>query len=124
MMQTTQYRARLDPVADWKVMPMVASRNLGLDRLRNPRSEGGMWTSTIVMGNELFQNEAKVPFVYWHEVVQALPANCPYQAFAVGIRFWGLDRRSQCAYSEIIQCRVKRRRKNQIAIVNDETVRM
>jgi len=93
-------------------MPMAAGRNLRLDWLRNPRSERGMRASTIVVGNEFFQNEAKVPFVHRYDVVQTFPTNCAYQSFAVGIRFWGLDRCSQYAHSEIMQRRVERGRED------------
>jgi len=106
-------------------MPMAAGPNLRLEWwLRNPRSERGMRASTIVVGNEFFQNEAKVLFVHRYDAVQTLSTNCPCQSFAVGVRFWGLDRRSRHAHSEIMQRRIERGRKDRIAIVNHEPVRM
>jgi len=78
----------------------------------------------IVICNEFFQNETKVPFVHRKDVIHTLPADGPNESFAEGIRFWGLDRRFQHSHSEIVQHQIERRRKNRVVIVNDEPVRM
>ena len=83
-----------------------------------------MRTTAIVIRNEFFQNETKVPFVHRDEVIDTLPADGPNESFAEGIRFWGLDRCFQRSQSEIVQHQIERRRKDRIVIVNDEPVRM
>jgi hypothetical protein len=124
MVQPAQHWARFDLITDRNVMPMAAGRNLGLDWFRNARSERGMRTSTIVMDNVFFQNEAKVPFIYRNEVIQTLPSNRSNEPFAVGIRCGSLYRCSQNPHSEVAQRGVQRNRKDRIVVVNEKLVGM
>jgi hypothetical protein len=65
-----------------------------------------------------------VPLIEQNEIVQALPSDGPDEAFAECIRRWLLNGCSQYSHPEVVQRQIERRRKDRVAIVNDEFVRM
>ena len=83
-----------------------------------------MRTTAIVICNEFFENEAKVPFVHRNDVIPHTPGGWSQRVVRRRHRFWGLDRCFQHSHSEIVQHQIERRRKDRIVIVNDEPVRM
>jgi hypothetical protein len=49
------------------------------------RTEGRMWSFTVVVRNPLGQNVSQVPFVQWNDPIEALAPGRADEAFAVGV---------------------------------------
>jgi len=105
-------------------MSVAARRNVRMDRLWYARTQSRMRASSIVISNEFLKGPPQVPFIEREEIVQAFASDGPHHSFAVGIGFGCLGGGSQHSHSEIVQRAVERRRKDRIAIVDDEPVRM
>jgi hypothetical protein len=84
-------------------MPAWTSRNFGLGRLQESRSQSRMRTSAIVVANVLAKDSLKMAFVKWDERVDALTPDGSDQPFAIRIRLGRPDRRFQDPYAETLQ---------------------
>ena len=82
---------------------MWTSRNLGLGRLRESRSQSRVRASAIVMASVFAKDSLKMAFVEWNEKVEALAADGPDQPFAIRIRFGSSHRRFQGPDAETLQ---------------------
>jgi hypothetical protein len=45
-------------------------------RIRNARSEAGMWSAPVIMRDPLFEKTPQMPFIHRDQEVQTFAANC------------------------------------------------
>ena len=124
MMQPTENGLRSDSKTDGQLMPMDAGRNNCLRWLRNSRSQCRMRASTIVVTNEFLMDEAQVPLADRNQVIQTLAPDRSDEPFTIRIGFRRANWRSDRTHPKLLQRCIKRRRKNRIAIVNNDSIRM
>lgn len=66
---------------------MRTGRSFGLGWLRDSWPQRGVWAAPIVVSREFVDDHLQMAFIEWDQIVEALPANRPDQALAVGVRF-------------------------------------
>lgn len=123
-MQAAENRHRSDAISGGQLVAVWTRRNRGLGRLRNSGAQGGVRAAAIVVACELFDGAPGVPFVERDEIVEALPADRANQSFAEGIGGRDSSRSLQDVDAEAFQFAVEARRKDPVAVVNQESVRM
>ena len=85
-MQSTQNGLGLNLVIDRNVVPAGFDLLVAGPRSRNSRSEAGMWSSLIVMGDPLLQDSPYVSLVQRNQEVQTFPADRTHESFTESIR--------------------------------------
>ncbi len=92
MMQAAEHRRLCNTVARRQSMSMARGRNSCLNRFRKTRSQGRVWPTAIVVGDELTKDALQMPLVQGNQVVQALAPNAANYPFAISIRHRAPDR--------------------------------
>ncbi len=83
-----------------------------------------MRATAIVMAPELVDDPSEMPLVDRDEVVEKLPADGADQPFAKGIGCRCSRRRLEDVNAEAVQFSVEARRKDPVAVVDQESVRV
>src|SRR5258707_351647 len=95
MVQSAENIFRSYPAIGWQLMPMDAwARPRSTTRIRDSGSQARMWSSLIVVGNPLPQDDPKMLLAQRDHVIQAFTADRSHQPFTVGIGLRRLHRRS------------------------------
>ena len=83
-----------------------------------------MWTTTVVMDREFFQDHPEVTLVDWDQEVKALTPYASHEPFAECIRRRRSDRSFQGPHSEPLQRLIHAWRKDAVPVMNQESVGM
>ena len=106
MMQATQHRRSSNAVTGGKLVSMNTGRSLGLNRLRNARSQRRVWPAAIVVAPIFKNNSAQVPLAQRNDVIQAIAAKRANHFFSEAIRGGRVDGCFAWAHAETLQRRV------------------
>jgi hypothetical protein len=69
MMQSAQNSRRSNDMPIGEVVPIGPNRSLCVGGLRKSRPERRVWTTAIVVNDELSDDPLQVPFAKWNEIV-------------------------------------------------------
>src|SRR4029077_3189184 len=126
MMQTAQDVLNCDPTIPRQSMSRMQLRKASRwRRLRGSWTQARMWASFIIVSHPGPQDSTELSFVERDHEIQALSSYRSHQSFTVGIRLRCPDRRTQYSESEgAFHFRVQLRRKDGIAVVDEELIGM
>ena len=126
MMQTAQDVLNCDPTIPRQSMSRMQLRKASRwRRLRSSWTQARMWASFIIVSHPGPQGSTELSFVERDHEIQALSSYRSHQSFTIGIRLRFSDRRTQYSESEgAFHFRVQLRRKDGIAVVDEELIGM